>query len=97
MAVKMTVEQADAVLDILHQYAGAPGSPDSWMREDFRYHQTAGSTDEYRFQGSLGYGGKFWNCNDKWYVSAYREDLTPERQAAIDATNAALAALKETS
>lgn len=57
--------------------------------------QAHGHLSEYRFIGSLGFGGKFWRNNGRWYVTAYREDLTPERQAVIDATNAALTALKQ--
>jgi len=97
MPTPMTTAQANAVYDLLVEHCDAPGSPDSWMRENFIHHQTAGSTDEYRFQGSLGFGGKFWNCNGQWYVSAYPEDVTacPERQQMIDAVNAALTELKE--
>jgi hypothetical protein len=95
MAVQMTREQADAVFDVLVEHAGAS---DGW-RDDFVERQVAGSTDEYRFQGLLGFGGKFWNCNGRWYVSAYPEDVKrrPEMRQAIDATNEALAALKERS
>lgn len=97
MTVPMTEAQANAVYDLLVQHADAPASPDSWMRQDFIHHQTAGSTDEYRFQGMLGFGGKFWNCNGRWYVSAYPETVKgrPELQAAIDATNAALSELRQ--
>lgn len=35
---------------------------------------------EWRFQGTLGFGGKFWN-NGGWYVNCYVEDETPERKA----------------
>jgi hypothetical protein len=48
---------------------------------------------EFRFVGCLGYGGKFWNYNDKWYVNCYSEDLTPKRQTVIDKVNDKLAAL----
>lgn len=92
MAVPMATDQANAVFDVLVQHAGAR---DGWMREDFLHHQTAGSTDEYRFQGGLGFGGKFWNCNGRWYVSCYPEDATEARRAALEATNAALADVRE--
>jgi hypothetical protein len=96
MAVPMTQDQVTAVWRVLVEHAGAPGSPDSWKARDFLYHQTAGSTDEYRFQGSLGFGGKFFNCNGRWYVTAYPEAVKrwPEMQQVIDATNEALAALR---
>ena len=94
MAVPMTAEQANAVYDILVERCGAPGSSDSWVREDFMHHQISGGTDEYRFQGQLGFGGKFWNCDGRWYVSCYPEDIIDERQRMIDAANEALAALR---
>lgn len=86
----LAAEQANAVWDVLVEHAGA--SEDG--REDFVFHQTAGGCTEYRFQGSLGFGGKFWNANGRWYVSAYREDTTPGRASAIDLTNAALSGLR---
>lgn len=46
--------------------------------------------DEWRFGGLLGYGGKFWNVNDKWYVTAYPEDTTDEIRRIIAGTNLAL-------
>lgn len=48
---------------------------------------------EYRFQGSLGMGGKLYNAHGKMYVSCYSEDRTPARDAAIAAANAKLAAM----
>jgi hypothetical protein len=33
-----------------------------------------GGCVEYRFGGSLGFGGKFWNANGRFYVSAYIEN-----------------------
>jgi hypothetical protein len=37
---------------------------------------------EYRFCGSLGFGGKFHCERDIWRVSCYPEDSTLERRAA---------------
>ena len=42
---------------------------------------------EYRFQGNLGFGGKFYNSGGKWYVTCYLEDLTPERELIIKTVN----------
>ena len=102
MPAPMTPDQANAVYDVLAKHCGAndaPGSPD-WLltpRDEFVFHQTREVQREYRFQGRLGFGGKFrrngWE--DRWYVDCYPEDLTPERQQMIDAANAALAELKE--
>lgn len=52
-------------------------------------------TDEYRFMGSLGFGGKFRNPGHGSvpYVDCYPEDMTSERSIVIDRTNEALAAL----
>lgn len=36
---------------------------------------------EFRFQGTLGFGGKFWSYG--WYVNCYSEDETPARAAVI--------------
>ncbi len=73
----------ERVFDILIRCAGAPES----MRENFIYCQTKGigSCDEYRFQGRLGYGGKYWRKSNK--VNCYSEDLTDDRAALIQDTN----------
>lgn len=43
---------------------------------------------EYRFQGSLGFGGKIWLPeHGEPYVTCYQEDETPERNKAIEKTN----------
>lgn len=47
---------AEAIWDILVGHAGAPES----LRDDFLFHQTRQHMSEYRFQGRLGHGGKFW-------------------------------------
>jgi hypothetical protein len=44
-------------------------------------------TQEFRFGGSLGMGGKFWLCPESFRVSAYTEDMTPARREAITKTN----------
>lgn len=48
---------------------------------------------EYRFMGSLGFGGKVWapsTYRRAPYVSCYSEDETPERRSAIQRANARL-------
>lgn len=48
---------------------------------------------EYRFQGALGFGGKFRNNGNREntpYVDCYREDETPARLAMIKRANARL-------
>lgn len=84
----LTAEQANTVYDVLVQHAGAAESG----RADFVFHQTDRHCPEYRFVGSLGLGGKFWNANNRWYVSAYPEDVArwPDLADLVNATNAAL-------
>ncbi len=90
--------EAAAIWRVLVDHAGA----NDFGRENFLHTQTADVRTEYRFVGSLGFGGKFrrnrvWIgdvCSESWTVDCYREDLTPERQAVIDTTNAALADLR---
>lgn len=45
---------------------------------------------EWRFQGALGFGGKFYN-DGRWRVGCYPEDKTAERGVMIDRANARLA------
>lgn len=85
----LTEEQAYEVWAILERLAGASEG----ARSSFVHHQTEGCT-EFRFQGWLGFGGKFWNANDRWYVTAYPESVTPQREQVIGVTNAALDGLR---
>ena len=93
----LTKEQANAVYDILAQECGAPEQCSAVKsfseRDHFVLRQTSENIVEWRFCGKLGFGGKFWiNC-DKWYVTCYREDETPERLRMIEAANKRLEAL----
>ena len=78
-------KQANAIYDILVEECGAP--EEAYDREYFVRHQTTDEISEWRFQGNLGFGGKFWNCNNRLYVNCYREDETPLRQIMIDVAN----------
>lgn len=73
-----------AIFDVLVTCAGARES----MWEDFLYSLQCG-TREYRFQGSLGFGGKYWPETNT--VSCYPEDMTDRRRAIITETNGHLA------
>jgi hypothetical protein len=78
---------AEKVYDVLEAVCGAHES----AREDFVYNQANGRPPrEWRFQGALGFGGKFWANGGEWYVNCYREDETPERRAMITQANEAL-------
>jgi hypothetical protein len=99
MPAPMTTEQANAVYDILVEHCGADDTDGPHLlmtsRGEFVFHQTEQVQPEYRFQGALGFGGKFrrngWG--DRWPVDAYEGDLTSERRAMIDRANTALNAL----
>jgi hypothetical protein len=84
--------EAGAIYDILVNVCGA--HCDERERENFV--QSVGSPHftEWRFQGTLGFGGKFWNNASRWYVNCHQEDETPARQLTIDKANVALATLR---
>lgn len=86
---RLTVEQAEAVYDVLVTHAGAP----EFGREGFVTFMSEVGCDEYRFQGLLGFGGKFWPDERRgWRVTAYPEDERrhPAITDRIKRTNAAL-------
>ncbi len=87
----LTIEEANQIYDVLIANAGAMG----YWRGDFLSMQTQNPPcAEYRFQGNLGFGGKFRNYDGRWYVTCYTEDETPKRLDAIAKTNVLLAELK---
>ncbi|OHA54176.1 MAG: hypothetical protein A2991_02845 [Candidatus Terrybacteria bacterium RIFCSPLOWO2_01_FULL_58_14] len=96
LALPTTKEAANRVWDILVTHAGAPNDEPGWARAQFVYHFTQGTISEYRFQGNLGSGGKFW-CDrfEGWRVTCYPEDETVERREMIAVTNAVLRELLE--
>ncbi len=69
---------ANKVFDVLVKYAGARES----LRDDFVHNHPC---QEYRFQGNLGFGGKYYSRGNR--VSCYQEDETPERAQIIKQTN----------
>lgn len=92
----ITEEAANEIYDALIEHAGCY-KPVKGRRDPYRgafvRDATEGFWTEYRFQGSLGFGGKVWNRHDRWDVNCYHEDETPARTAAIEATNEALAVI----
>ncbi len=78
-----------AVYDVLVDEAGAS---ETWRQDFVHAHTVRPTCQEYRFQGVLGFGGKFWPSN--WTVTCYPEDETPERLAVIARVNASLAELR---
>lgn len=79
---------ANKVYDILVSICGAAEDD----RQNF-IHSTTGkdATAEYRFCGSLGFGGKF--RPQKMSVDCYPEDGTPSRRLTIEQANTALSRL----
>lgn len=52
------------------------------------------SGHEWRFQGALGFGGKFYNNGGRWWVGFYPEDETPKRKEMAQNANLRLNALR---
>lgn len=70
------------VFDILVDECGA----NEKMREEFlNYHISVEPCDEFRFQGKLGYGGKYWRKDN--YVTCYEEDKTTSRVMMLTIAN----------
>ena len=89
----MSKESANAIYDLLVKMGDAPKT----YQEHFVLHFTSEEPPrEWRFQGSLGFGGKFYVDRDRWRVGCYREDDTPERLRTIEEMNKALERLYET-
>lgn len=89
----LDAETASRIWDVLVEECGASEQG----REDFiRSVGTHGLT-EYRFCGWLGFGGKVWlrpYPPAPWFdVNCYPEDLTEERETAMQLANARLAEL----
>jgi hypothetical protein len=82
----MTDKRANKIYDILVNFGGAQETE----REEFVYHHTVSEfgCQEWRFRGSLGFGGKYRSGNNR--VDCYKEDATPERLNTIQMINALL-------
>ena len=84
---------AEKIYYILVEHAGYYDSESN--KGQFVYHQSVkpskynqfGGCTEYRFQGSLGMGGKFWNTNNKFYISSYTEDKGSKEAKIISNVN----------
>lgn len=83
------IEFYNRVFDLLVAIGGASES----MREDFVYHHARSDEpcDEYRFQGHLGFGGKYRRKTNT--VDCYSEDESAQRHEIIRRLNAELAKL----
>jgi hypothetical protein len=93
MAIQLTLEQAHTVYTILVGFCGAP---DTIMGRTLFVSSVTRPHDhniEYRFQGLLGFGGKFYATRNRWYVSYYAEDETENRRILRDTANFVLNAV----
>ena len=77
----MTKERALAVYDILTMHAGAPERD----RDGFVHVHSKTGCAEWRFQGSLGFGGKYRAATNS--IDCYSEDETSKRKALIENVN----------
>lgn len=87
----LTDEHAKAVYQILIDECGAQASDPLGFVSEFTSDEPC---MEWRFQGSLGFGGKF--RYPRMSVDCYREDETPQRLKSIEATNKRLNEFKRT-
>lgn len=77
---------------VLDELVGARFAEDPGKRESFLSYVTTETRIEFRFMGSLGFGGKF-RSNQSWRVDCYCEDETPQRKETIQKVNEILAVL----
>lgn len=75
--MKLTEDQANQIWDVLIDLCQAP--PDNGTRQQFVSHCVTSDEVEFRFQGSLGFGGKLYyapRINEAPRVGYYPEDRT---------------------
>ncbi|MEE9214881.1 MAG: hypothetical protein V3U54_08825 [Thermodesulfobacteriota bacterium] len=87
---QITEIQAEHIFNLLVKHAGAfEGDRTSFLYAQIdREHPCR----EFRFCGKLGFGGKFWNNNEKLYINCYNEDENPKRNRIIKKVNRLLEA-----
>lgn len=90
---KPSLSTAHAVYDVLVDGCGATSS----LSERRAFVSQWPECREYRFMGSLGFGGKVWWNGGCVYVTCYPEHLTPEREVIIECANDRLARIMERS
>ena len=94
--VDLAVRIYDEVLVVESGAYEAKGREDNTMRQQFvQWFATGSPGSEFRFMGTFGFGGKFWDTGRKWHVNYYSENRTPDRDLAEVLTNQHLAALAE--
>lgn len=76
------------IYDILVKVCGASEGE----RDSFIFHQSQKNfPTEWRFIGTLGFGGKFWRGHSRIYVNCYAEHETPAARKTIEEANKQLA------
>lgn len=91
---EISSDLAKEIWQVLVDHAHA--SNDGVDQETFVQYATGlADIKEYRFKGALGFGGKVRLNHARWSVDCYPEDANPERVRMIEATNQALAELKD--
>ena len=81
----MTKELAEKVYDILVNIGGANADDKSSFVLHHAYLERNAICQEWRFQGKLGYGGKYYSQIN--IVDCYLEDRTPKRIKLIEEIN----------
>ncbi len=79
--------------DILVQHAGAPKDPDTKLSFVEAFTQVEHPAIEWRFQGLLGFGGKFWRTDGRFFIRCYPEDSNKSRERIISSVNQRLSDL----
>jgi hypothetical protein len=79
----MTEERANKVYDILVRLGGAVERD----RDGFVYHHSRADDicEEWRFSGSLGYGGKYYSDYNR--IDCYKENFNEKTKVVIDKIN----------
>lgn len=93
----LTGYEAELTAHRIYNVLTSDAAAREFNREEFLQWFAQGEREggrEFRFCGSLGFGGKFWRNMGRWYVNCYREDATEERQRIIQRVNEKLERLR---
>jgi len=87
LAEKELQRKFERIYDVLIEFGKA-----NWDDKDsFIYNHIHSQTEEWRFQGALGFGGKYRSKTNA--VDCYFEDMNDERKELIELINSELAKL----
>lgn len=78
------------IYDLLVEHAGAGiagSSPKETFVRFFAEPYEIYPCTEWRFCGVLGFGGKFWRYDGRYFITCYPEDSTPKRGEVIAKVN----------